>query len=115
MNTLIEKWVYFIKNAENLEIIPDNTEDKGLQEAYKDAEKHSWEREELIAYDNAAIAVQDQKGQITIAAKKAKIEGKREGKVEVVKKCFANNMPLESIPDITDFTIAELEEILELQ
>ena len=31
----------------------------GLRAAYQDAEKHSWKKEELIAYDNSSIAEQD--------------------------------------------------------
>ena len=30
--TLTDKWIYFIKNAENLEVIPDNVDDEGLKE-----------------------------------------------------------------------------------
>ena len=73
LKTLIEKWVFFIKNAENLEFIPENIEDEGLIEAYKDADKHSWKKEELIAYDNASIAEQDERGKLTMAENKGSI------------------------------------------
>ena len=42
LETLAEKWVFFIKNSTGLEVIPENIEDEGLIEAYKDADKHSW-------------------------------------------------------------------------
>jgi hypothetical protein len=32
---VIDQWIYFIKNAENLDVIPENTKDKGLQFAYE--------------------------------------------------------------------------------
>ena len=31
LKTLIEKWVFFIKNAEELDVIPDNIDDEGLR------------------------------------------------------------------------------------
>ena len=67
LKTLTEKWVFFIKNAENLEVIPENVDDEGLIEAYKDADKHSWQKEELVAYDNASIAEQDERGKLIAA------------------------------------------------
>ena len=75
LESLTEKWVYFIKNAENLDVIPENIDDEGLIEAYKDAEKHTWEREELIAYDNASIAEQDERGRLTAAEKRGRVKG----------------------------------------
>lgn len=42
LEILTDKWIYFIENAENLEVIPKNIDDKGLLAAYKDANKHTW-------------------------------------------------------------------------
>ena len=42
LKTLTEKWVYFIKNAENLRVIPDDVHDKGLRAAYESANQHEW-------------------------------------------------------------------------
>ncbi len=39
---MVDKWTYFIKHAQNLEMIPDDIEDEGLITAYKEAEKQSW-------------------------------------------------------------------------
>lgn len=60
----IEKWTYFLKNAETLTVIPDNVSDEGLLEAYNDADKHNWSKEDLIQYDNYLIHVQDERGRI---------------------------------------------------
>ena len=34
LNNVTDKWIYFIKEAENLDVIPDNIEDNELKEAY---------------------------------------------------------------------------------
>jgi len=109
LNTLTEKWIFFIKNAENLEVIPDNVDDEGLIEAYKDADKHSWKKEELIAYDNVLIAEQDERGRLIAAENK----GKTEGKIEVIQRCVQQNMPLEMIAKIVNLPIPEVKNIID--
>lgn len=41
LNNVTDKWIYFIKEAKNLDVIPDNIEDNGLQEAYLYANKNT--------------------------------------------------------------------------
>lgn len=112
LKTLTEKWVFFIKNAENLEIIPDNIEDEGLIEAYKDADKHSWLKEELIAYDNASIAEQDERGKLIAAENKGKIEGKMEEKEGVIQRCLEEGMPPKMISKIVNLPVSEIKKIV---
>ena len=125
LKSLVEKWVFFIKNAENLSLIPENTTDQGLTEAYKDADKHSWEKEELIAYDNASIAIQDARGRLAFAEEagraKGKIEGLEQGlqqgiakeKQQVVEKCWRKNMSIEDIAEITELPVEAIQTIIE--
>ncbi|MEM0992754.1 MAG: Rpn family recombination-promoting nuclease/putative transposase [Bacteroidota bacterium] len=120
LETLIEKWIFFIKNAENLAVIPENTEDEGLIEAYKDADKHSWKKEELIAYDNASIAEQDARGRLIAAEKKGKAEGKIEGKEEgkqeeqqaVIERCWKEGLAVEIISKIVNLPTETVEAII---
>jgi predicted transposase/invertase (TIGR01784 family) len=70
--SIIDQWVYFIKNAENLNVIPDNVEDEGLKSAYEDADKHNWTKAELDAYDYVLMREQDDRGRLTIAVRKEK-------------------------------------------
>lgn len=113
LKTLTEKWVFFIKNAENLDVIPENVDDEGLIEAYKDADKHSWKKEELIAYDNASIAEQDERGRLIAAENKGKIEGKIEKEEEVIERCVEENMPSEIISKIVNLPISEVNKIVD--
>ncbi len=63
--TIIDQWVYFIKNAENLEVIPSSVNDQGLKNAYEDADKHNWTKDELEAYDYVLMREQDERGRLT--------------------------------------------------
>jgi len=105
LKTLVEKWVFFIKNAEELNFIPDNVDDEGLREAYKDADRHSWKKEELIAYDNASIAEQDVRGKMKFVVDKRNRE--------IVIKCYEKGMSVEDIREITDLPIENIKEIIE--
>lgn len=71
LNTIIDQWVYFIKNAENLELIPGSVNDEGLKNAYEDADKHNWTKEELEAYDYTFMREQDDRGRLTLATRRA--------------------------------------------
>ena len=121
LETLVDKWIFFIKNAENLTVIPEHVEDEGLMEAYRDAEKHTWNKEELKRYDNAFIAEQDARGKITAARKEGIIKGRKEGLIEgeknktvkIVKRCLQKGMPIEEIADITALTTEEIEAIIQ--
>jgi predicted transposase/invertase (TIGR01784 family) len=57
---LVEKWVYFIKNAENLTVTPPNLDDEGLETAYKEANQHTWKKEDLEAYQYARMRETDE-------------------------------------------------------
>ncbi|MEN0003718.1 MAG: Rpn family recombination-promoting nuclease/putative transposase [Bacteroidota bacterium] len=104
LETLTEKWVFFIKNAENLEVIPEHVNDDGLMEAYKEADRYSWNKNEWIAYDNASIAEQDERGKIIAAEKKAKIE--------VIEKALNENLSIDLIARIVGLSIGETTQII---
>ncbi len=105
LKTIIDQWVYFIKNAEDLEVIPQNIVDKGLKNAYQDAEKHSWSKAELEEYDYALMRDQDEIGKLEYAEKKGKTEGKLEGKTEAIKKVLIRNiLSIEEIAEDFDVT-----------
>jgi hypothetical protein len=75
--TLTEKWIYFIKNAENLDVVPDNVGDKGLKSAYQEANKHTWTAEELEAYDYAFMREEDERARLDKAEKKGQQKGEQ--------------------------------------
>ena len=99
LNSIIDQWVYFIKNAENLEVIPENIVDRGLKGAYEEASKHNWTQEELDAYDYAFMREQDERGRIT---KVQKDFGRK-----LIKRGFSN----EDIADDTSLTIEQIEQL----
>jgi predicted transposase/invertase (TIGR01784 family) len=52
LESLVEKWIYFIKNAGNLKMIPHSAEViPELKEAYAQATMNTWSQEELDVYE----------------------------------------------------------------
>ncbi len=99
--TIVDQWVYFIKNAENLEVIPDNIKDEGLKFAYQDADKHNWTKEELEAYDYALMREQDDRGRFTLVL--------RREKEAIAKKLLKLGLSLNDIVETTGLTVNQLE------
>jgi predicted transposase/invertase (TIGR01784 family) len=102
---MVDKWTYFIKHAEKLEVIPDDIEDEGLITAYHEADKHSWKKEELIAYDNASIREQDERGR----EEKARDDKERDMIIEMYK----DDLTIERIARISKLSIEQVQQIID--
>jgi predicted transposase/invertase (TIGR01784 family) len=104
LENLTNKWIYFIKNAENLDVIPDNVDDEGLKSAYQEANKHTWTKEELDAYDYAYMREEDEKAKLDFAEKK----GKELEKIEIAKKLITMGLENDSISKATGYVLSRL-------
>ena len=109
--TLTDKWIYFIKNAENLDVVPPDVTDEGLKEAYTESDKHNWTKEELDSYDYFLMREQDEKGRVEFAEMKAKEEAKKENTLEIGKKLKSLGVDLRSIVKATGLSIEEIEKL----
>ncbi|MCU0389933.1 MAG: Rpn family recombination-promoting nuclease/putative transposase [Thermoflexibacter sp.] len=107
LETLTEKWIYFIKNAENLDVIPENVDDEGLKSAYQEANKHTWTAEELEAYEYAFMREEDERAKLDQAEKR----GKNQEKIEIAKTMLADNEPNEKIARYTGLTAEQIEQL----
>lgn len=105
LKTIIDQWVYFIKNAENLEVIPENTEDEGLKHAYEDAAKHNWTKLELESYDKVGMRQAMDKSHWELATKREILKEKSNFALKLIADNFAN----ENISEYTGLTIEQIE------
>jgi predicted transposase/invertase (TIGR01784 family) len=85
LETLTDKWIYFIKNADNLEVIPEHVDDSALRHAYQAANIQTWDKEEYKEYDYASMREQDERGKLKAAELRGEKKGKIEGKIEAAK------------------------------
>jgi predicted transposase/invertase (TIGR01784 family) len=107
--TLTDKWIYFIKNAENLEVVPDNINDEGLKSAYEEANIQTWTQEELDAYDYAFMREEDERSRLD----KAEQKGKDEKEKETVIKPYNNGKSSKEISEFLDIPIERVQQIID--
>ena len=113
IKTLTEKWVYFIKNAENLEVIPNNIQDEGLKSAYEEANVQTWTPEELDAYDYAFMHEEDERAKFDKAIKNAIKENQERKDIELVIEMYKDGLENERIAKITKLGLDKVVEIIE--
>ncbi len=124
--SLVDKWIYFIKNAPNLDVIPADVKDEGLKQAYQDAYRHNWTKKELEAYHYAEMRKQDEKGKtelavkravekaVEIAVEKALVVGKDQEKTDTVMRMYNNGITIEIIALSTELTIERVKQLLNI-
>jgi len=104
LKNIIDKWTFFIKNAEELEVMPENIDDEGLKQAYEEAAQHNWTREAYDAYIYSGIREQDDRGRIERAEQKARLEQL----VELVLNLHTHGVPIDVIAISANKSVAEI-------
>ncbi|MDX2301802.1 MAG: Rpn family recombination-promoting nuclease/putative transposase [Microscillaceae bacterium] len=107
LKNIIDKWTFFIKNADELEVIPDHVDDEGLKEAYQEAAQHNWTKEEYDAYIYASIREQDERGRIELA------ENRERNRLIV--NFYKNGIPIDMIAKSVGISDQEVTEIIKNQ
>ena len=118
LKTIIEKWIYFIINASNLEFIPKEYEDiKEFQIAFETAKQYNWSKKELEYYDSVDLKRADDKNAIETARMKGLRHGIEQGikqgieqgikqgieqeKIEIIKNSISQGLDNKTISMIT--------------
>ena len=112
LNDITDKWIYFIKEAENLDVIPSNLNDDGLKEAYQDANQNTWSQAELDAYNYSGMREQDDRGRIAMAVQKAEQKAEEKKEIEFVIEMHIDGISNERIAKIGKISIQRVEEII---
>lgn len=113
LTNVMDKWIYFIKEAENLAVVPENTDDEGLQEAYADANRNTWTKEELDAYIYAGMREQDGRGRLEKAVQKAVQKAEQETRQALVVNMHNAGIAVEQIAKIAKLSDEEVREMIE--
>lgn len=86
LETLTDKWIYFMKNAKILELVPEQMgEVPAIQKAFEVANRVGLTREELEDLEHQEIYIQDQRNAITKAVKQAVSQATKEKAIEIAK------------------------------
>jgi predicted transposase/invertase (TIGR01784 family) len=112
LKTLTEKWVYFIKNAESLEVLPDDINDAGLASAYQEANIQTWTQGELEAYDYAFMREAQGRAVVDKAVRVAVEEAVEKEKEEIIIEMHNDDLSIERITKIAKISIEQVLEII---
>ncbi len=113
--TIADKWIFFIKEAENLNVIPENSNDEGLVQAYQDANRQSWNKEEWDEYIYAGMREQDARGRESLAVSRAVKNAVESAllaeKESVAKRLLAIGLPHNQVADVSGLSMQEVEKL----
>ena len=120
LKTILEKWLFFLKYADRLEVIPDNADTIALRAAYGVADKFGWTQDELEVYDYWGIKEQDERGAVEYAMRIGLQQGVEQGiqqgiqrgeqrkAMETARKMLAKGYAMQDICELTGLTAEEM-------
>ncbi len=116
LKTKYDKWLYFLKNLENFNDIPEILNEPIFNKAFKIAEIANFSQKEHLAYQKSLISYLDMvnvmKTKFQEGKEEGRIEGKKEGKEEGIEfvaiKCIEQGMSFSQISLITGLTEKQL-------
>lgn len=76
--TAVEKWAYFFREAENLSVVPEVLSERPFVDALEAARTARFTVDEWDAYIRAGMAIQDERGALSLAIK----QGHKQGQIE---------------------------------
>jgi predicted transposase/invertase (TIGR01784 family) len=124
LESIIEKWIFFIKNASNFDMIPHEYEDiKEFREAFEIANKFSWNKKELAYYDSVNLRQADDKNALDTAEnkgikkglelglKQGIEQGIEQGILDVAKNSLSKGLSVEIISQITGLSLEQIKSL----
>ncbi len=116
LNTLTDKWIYFLQNARDLSVVPESMGAVAeIQQAFDIANQAGLTREELDLVERQLMYIQDQRGAVTFARKEGRKEGREEGGKEMQRSIAQNLLPTLDDATISQITGLSLEEVRSLR
>ena len=126
LDSILDRWIYFIKNAQDLTLIPKEYENKNeFLDAFEVAKQTSWNKEELKVYEYMALKEFDEVNALRTAEKKGFLKGEQRGlekgiekgvekeKLEIAKKSISQGLDNSTISMITGLDEATIESLRE--
>jgi len=115
LNTHLEKWLFFLKHADELAVIPDSADSVALRAAYIIADQFGWTKDELEVYDYWGIKEQDEVGAVQYALRTGMQQGIQQGmrqeRLDTARKMLAEGLSVELICKCTELTPDEIADL----
>ncbi len=116
IDTLTEKWMYFLQHTRELEAIPERMGNvAAIRQAFEVANQSNLNRDELEELEHQSIFIQDQRNAISLASKQGRKEGREEGALSMQKTIATNLLSTLDDAAIANLTGLRLEEVAALR
>lgn len=115
LKTHFDKWLYFLKNLETFENIPEILNEEVFVQGFKIAEIANFDEKQVAEYEESLKVYRDLKGVIDTSFEEGKVEGKVEGiaqrTIEIAREMKNSGEPLDTISKYTGLTEEEIEKL----
>jgi len=113
LDTLAEKWLYFLRHARDLSTVPPTMGDvTEIQQAFVMANRANLSQEELDELEHQSIFIQDQRGAITKATQQGIEQGIQQGRQEAqleIARQLLGVMEDGAIADVTGLALSQIQ------
>lgn len=121
--TLLDKWLFCLKNLQNLLERPSELQGRVFERLFRTAEISKFKPQELKAYEQSVYAYRDIKNGIDTAKREGEAKGREEGlkegreegrakeKIETAQRMKAEGMDLSLIAKFTGLSVEEIAKI----
>ncbi len=107
LETVIDKWVYFIKHTRHLDHVPAKLDEPAFRKAFELANRANMTPEELEHYEDSVLVMLDERGRIAGAFEK----GEQNKAREIARSMRRKNMASELIAELTGLAIEKIEKL----
>lgn len=108
--TMVDKWAYFFREARSLELVPEALQHPPLLEAFEAARTSTFTKEEWDAYIEAGMAIQNERGLLSLAEEKGIEKGIEQGRATELRQAVRDLCEVLSIA-LTEENNAQIEQL----
>lgn len=109
LETDTEKWIFFLKNAKDLTMVPSELKNPTeVKDALDELNQGTWSKVDLIKYEKIIDAERVAKSVLRTAEEIGREAGLLEGKLETAKKMLEKGMSIDVVCEVTGLSIDEI-------
>jgi len=107
LETHFDKWLYFLKNLETFENIPEILNEEVFLQGFEIAEIANFDERQMAEYEESLKVYRDLKGVIDTSFE----EGKTEGRIEIARDMKKSGEPMDKISKYTGLSVEEIDKL----
>lgn len=119
LDSHFDKWLYFLKNLETFENIPEILNEEVFLQGFEIAEIANFDEKQMAEYEESLKVYRDLKGVIDTSFEEGKTEGKIEGKmegrieerIEIARDMKKSGEPMDKISKYTGLSAEEIDKL----